>query len=44
MICYSSVLARTIAQPELRNENAKVIAAVTAGESFIMTRNREPVA
>lgn len=37
-------MARTIAQRELRNENAKVIDAVTAGESFIITRNGEPVA
>lgn len=38
------MVARTIAQRELRNENAKVIEAVTAGETFIVTRNGEPVA
>jgi prevent-host-death family protein len=37
-------VARTIAQRELRNENAKVIEAVTAGETFVVTRNGEPVA
>ncbi len=37
-------MARTIAQRELRNENAKVIEAVTAGETFVVTRNGEPVA
>lgn len=37
-------MARTIAQRELRNDNAKVIAAVAAGESFIVTRNGVPVA
>lgn len=37
-------MARTIAQRELRNDNAKVIDAVTAGETFIVTRNGEPVA
>ena len=37
-------MARTIAQRELRNENAKVMDAVTAGETFIVTRNGEPVA
>jgi prevent-host-death family protein len=37
-------VTRTIAQRELRNENAKVIEAVTGGESFIVTRNGEPVA
>jgi prevent-host-death family protein len=37
-------VARTIAQRELRNENAKVMEAVTAGETFVVTRNGEPVA
>jgi prevent-host-death family protein len=37
-------VAKTIPQRELRNENAKVIEAVTAGETFIVTRNGEPVA
>jgi len=37
-------VARTITQSELRNENAKVIEAVTAGETFIVTRNGQPVA
>lgn len=37
-------MAKTIAQRELRNDNAKVIEAVTAGETFVVTRNGEPVA
>ena len=37
-------MARTIAQRELRNDNAKVIDAVVAGESFVVTRNGVPVA
>ncbi|CCG03142.1 type II toxin-antitoxin system Phd/YefM family antitoxin [Blastococcus saxobsidens] len=37
-------MAKTIAQRELRNENAKVIDAVAAGETFVITRNGEPVA
>lgn len=37
-------MARTIPQRELRNANAKVIAAVAAGESFVVTRNGIPVA
>ena len=37
-------MGRIIAQRELRNENAKVMDAVAAGESFIVTRNGEPVA
>ena len=37
-------MVRTIAQRELRNENAKVMDAVTAGETFVVTRNGEPAA
>ena len=37
-------MAKVIAQRELRNENAKVIEAVAAGETFVVTRNGEPVA
>ena len=37
-------MVRTIAQRDLRNDNAKVIDAVTAGETFVVTRNGEPVA
>jgi prevent-host-death family protein len=37
-------MARTIAQRELRNDNARVIEAVAAGESFVVTRNGVPVA
>ena len=42
--CYTDAVTRTIAQRDLRNDNAKVIAAVSAGETFIVTRNGEPVA
>jgi prevent-host-death family protein len=38
------LVPRTIAQRELRNDNAKVIEAVAAGESFVVTRNGVPVA
>jgi prevent-host-death family protein len=37
-------MPKTIAQRELRNDNAKVIEAVVAGESFVVTRNGIPVA
>lgn len=37
-------MSKTIAQRELRNDNAKVIDAVAAGETFVVTRNGEPVA
>jgi prevent-host-death family protein len=33
-----------IPQRELRNQNAAIIAAVAAGESFVVTRNGTPVA
>ncbi|MBO9522436.1 MAG: type II toxin-antitoxin system Phd/YefM family antitoxin [Nocardioidaceae bacterium] len=35
---------RTISQRELRNDNAEVIRAVLEGETFLITRNGEPVA
>lgn len=35
---------RTIPQRELRNDNAGVIRAVEAGESFLVTKNGAPVA
>lgn len=37
-------MSKIIAQRELRNDNARVIDAVAAGESFVVTRNGEPVA
>ncbi|MGY4647931.1 prevent-host-death family protein [Mycobacterium sp. URHB0021] len=41
--CYDWFV-KTIAQRDLRNDNAKVMDAVTAGETFVVTRNGEPVA
>lgn len=43
-MCYNLVMTRTIPQRELRNDNARVIEAVAAGETFIVTRNGVPVA
>jgi len=37
-------MPKTIAQRELRNDNARVIMAVAAGETFVITRNGIPVA
>ena len=37
-------MTTTIAQRELRNDNARVIDRVVAGESFVVTRNGVPVA
>jgi prevent-host-death family protein len=38
------MMGKTIAQRELRNDNAQVIEAVAAGESFVVTRNGVPIA
>jgi antitoxin (DNA-binding transcriptional repressor) of toxin-antitoxin stability system len=35
---------KTIGQREPRNDNARVIAAVAAGETFVVTRNGTPIA
>jgi prevent-host-death family protein len=43
-MCFDELTAKTITQRELRNDNAKVIEGVAAGESFIVTRNGVPVA
>jgi prevent-host-death family protein len=37
-------MSNTIPQRELRNQNAAIMAAVSAGESFVITRNGTPVA
>jgi prevent-host-death family protein len=37
-------MARIIAQRQLRNQNAQILDAVEAGESFVVTRNGTPVA
>lgn len=37
-------MATTIPQRELRNDNARVMQAVAEGETFVVTRNGEPVA
>ena len=44
MICYTCPVSRTIPQRELRNDNARVMDAVAAGETLIVTRNGVPVA
>lgn len=37
-------MVKIIPQRELRNQNAAIIAAVVAGESFVISRNGTPVA
>jgi antitoxin (DNA-binding transcriptional repressor) of toxin-antitoxin stability system len=37
-------MATVIAQRQLRNENAAIMAAVAAGTTFVVTRNGSPVA
>jgi prevent-host-death family protein len=44
MFRYSRPVSKTIPQRELRNDNSRVIEAVAAGESFVVTRNGVPVA
>lgn len=43
-VCYGSIVAKTIAQRELRNDNARVIDEVVSGQTFLVTRNGVPVA
>jgi len=35
---------QTISQRTLRNDNAEILRGVAAGEAFIITRNRVPIA
>lgn len=37
-------MPKTIAQRELRNDNAEIMRRVEAGESFVITRNGKPIA
>ena len=37
-------MAATIPQRELRNNNVRVLAAVAAGESFVITQHGRPIA
>lgn len=37
-------MSETIAQRQLRNDNAEIMRRVEAGESFVITRNGRPVA
>ncbi len=41
---YTSGMSHIIAQRDLRNQNARILAAVEAGASFVVTRNGTPVA
>jgi len=43
-MCYDAVVAKVIAQRELRNDNARVIDEVVSGQVFVVTRNGVPVA
>lgn len=43
-LCYTRDVGRVIAQRELRNQSAKILAAVASGASFVVTRNGTPVA
>jgi len=43
-MCYTTSVSKTIAQRELRNDNARVIDEVVSGQTFLVTRNGVPVA
>ena len=42
-MCYSALVATTISQRQLRNDNGQIMRRVEAGESFIVTRNGVPI-
>jgi prevent-host-death family protein len=41
---YDRPMSETIAQRQLRNDNAEIMRRVEAGESFVITRNGHPIA
>ena len=41
---YAFNMSKTINQRELRNETAKVLREVQAGQTIVVTRNGEPIA
>lgn len=41
---YTARMSRVIAQRDLRNHSARILAAVAAGASFVVTRNGAPMA
>ncbi len=43
-VCHTTSVTKTIAQRELRNDNARVIDEVVSGQTFLVTRNGVPVA
>ncbi len=43
-MCYDCIMREVIGQRELRNDNARIIDAVEAGHTFVVTRNGTPVA
>jgi antitoxin (DNA-binding transcriptional repressor) of toxin-antitoxin stability system len=42
-MCYSCRVQRKISQRELRNDSGKIMRALEAGVSFLVTRNGVPV-
>jgi prevent-host-death family protein len=41
---YGGSVPESIAQRQLRNDNAEIMRRVEAGESFVITRNGRPIA
>ena len=42
-MCYINHMAQTISQRELRNDSGKIMRRLDLGESFVITRNGQPV-
>lgn len=43
MPCYTSRMATEISQRELRNDSGRIMRSLSAGETFTITSNGEPV-
>lgn len=42
-LCYALVMSSAISQRELRNDSGRIMRALTEGETFVITRNGEPI-
>ena len=41
--CYTRLMSSEISQRELRNDSGRIMRALIEGETFIVTRNGEPI-
>jgi antitoxin (DNA-binding transcriptional repressor) of toxin-antitoxin stability system len=42
-MCYDSTMSAEISQRELRNDSGRIMRALVEGETFIITRNGQPI-